>query len=222
MLDEQQDERTKPEREQALTRRSFLKGAGIVAGASTLAAGIAEQAAPQAAPAASGPKRLSGAVELELELNGAKRKLTVEPRTTLLSALRERAQPPLTGTKLVCDQGTCGACTVLLDGRPVYSCTTLALSAAGRSVRTVEGLATGGELSPLQREFCTHDATMCGFCTPGFLMAITACLERKPAASLDEIKDACSGNLCRCGTQPQVFAAALAAGRALQGGGGKR
>lgn len=222
MPDELLDERSGFEREQALTRRSFLKGAGIVAGASTLASGVAAQAAPQAAPAAGGPKRISGTLELELELNGAKRTISVEPRTTLLSALRERAEPALTGSKLVCDQGTCGACTVLLDGRPVYSCTTLALSAAGRAVRTVEGLATGGELSALQRAFCEHDATMCGFCTPGFLMAITACLEREPGASLDQIKDACSGNLCRCGTQPQVFAAALAAGRALQGAGEKR
>jgi xanthine dehydrogenase YagT iron-sulfur-binding subunit len=209
------DERSKSEREQALTRRSFLKGAGIVAGASTLATGIAAQAAPQAAPVASGPKRLSGALELELEVNGVQRTIAIEPRTTLLAALRDCAEPPLTGTKLVCDQGTCGACTVLLDERPVYACTTLALSAAGRAVRTVEGLASGGELSPLQRAFCEHDATMCGFCTPGFLMALTACLERKPSASLDELKDACSGNVCRCGTQPQVFAAAVAAGRAL-------
>jgi xanthine dehydrogenase YagT iron-sulfur-binding subunit len=160
-------------------------------------------------------------VELELEINGAKQKVSVEPRTTLLNALRNHCTPPLTGAKVVCDRGSCGACTVHLDGQPVYSCMTLAADAVGRQVTTVEGLAKEGELTEVQRALCEHDGSMCGFCTPGFVMSITACLERKPGATLDEIKHACAGNLCRCGTYPHVFEAALAAGRALRAKGGK-
>ena len=142
----------------------------------------------------------------------------MEPRTTLLSALRHHCDPPLTGTKLVCDRGNCGACTVLLDGEPVVSCLVLAADAAGREIRTVEGLAAGDELTPLQEAFCEEDALMCGFCTPGFVMAITACLERNPAAGLEEVKAACAGNVCRCGTYPHIFNAAHAAVRKQRGG----
>jgi len=117
----------------------------------------------------------------------------------------------LTGTKLVCDRGQCGACTVILDGRPAYACLLLAVDCRGHKVRTVEGLGEPGALSPLQDAFWKHDASMCGFCTPGFVMAIQACLERNPKATLDDIKAGCAGNTCRCGTQPQVFAAALEA-----------
>ncbi|HVS11689.1 MAG TPA: (2Fe-2S)-binding protein, partial [Planctomycetota bacterium] len=150
--------------------------------------------------------------------NGAKQKVKVEPRTTLLNALRNHCEPPLTGAKLVCDHGSCGACTVLLDGRPVYACMQLAANAAGREVTTVEGLAKGGELTPVQQAFVEHDALMCGFCTPGFVVSVSACLKEKPSATLDEIKTACSGNLCRCGTYPKIFEAALAAGKKLGGG----
>src|SRR5688572_4774735 len=181
------------ERDPALSRRALFKGAGVVA-----AGGLIGDAA-LAARARLGPTVLEGEVELELSINGAKQKLAVEPRTTLLSALRNHCQPPLTGSKLVCDRGSCGACTVHVDGRPVYSCMTLAADAVGHEVTTIEGLARDGELTALQRAFCEHDASMCGFCTPGFVMAITACLDAKPEATLEEIKRACSGNLCRCG-----------------------
>ncbi len=198
----------------AFTRRSLFRGAGALAAGSLVA-----DAARAAATAPT--TRLVGPVEIELVINGAAQKVEVEPRTTLLNALRNHCSPPLTGAKLVCDRGSCGACTVHLDGRPVYSCMTLAVDAVGKRVTTVEGLARKGELTEVQRAMCEHDGSMCGFCTPGFVMSITACLERKPDATLDEIKHACAGNLCRCGTYPHVFDAALAAGRALRAKGGK-
>lgn len=198
----------------AFTRRNLFRGAGALA-AGSMVADAARSAA--AAPTA----RLEGTLEIELSINGAAQKVKVEPRTTLLNALRNHCSPPLTGAKLVCDRGSCGACTVRLDGRPVYSCMTLAVDAIGKKVTTVEGLARNGELTEVQRAICEHDGSMCGFCTPGFVMSITACLERKSDATLDEIKHACAGNLCRCGTYPHLFDAALAAGRALRAKGGK-
>ncbi|MBM3977376.1 MAG: (2Fe-2S)-binding protein, partial [Planctomycetes bacterium] len=179
---------------------------------------VAASAAAQAPAAPKETAKLAGELEIELDVNGARRTCAVEPRTTLLSALRDRMDPALTGAKLVCDNGNCGACTVLLDGEPVYACMTLAVRARGRKIRTIEGIAKDGKLSELQQAFCEHDASMCGFCTPGFVMSITACLEQKPGASLDEIKRACAGNLCRCGTYPHIFEAALAVARGAQGG----
>jgi xanthine dehydrogenase YagT iron-sulfur-binding subunit len=198
-------------RSNALSRRAFFHGAGVVAAAGM----IGEAAAAAGARSAAEPVRFAGEVEIELSINGALQKLKVEPRTTLLNALRNHCQPPLTGTKLVCDRGSCGACTVHLDGKPVYSCMTLAVDAVGRRITTIEGLSKPGELNEVQRAFCEHDAAMCGFCTPGFVMSLSACLDAKPASSLDEIKHAVAGNLCRCGTYPHVFEAALSAGRAL-------
>lgn len=193
------------------SRRSFLRGAGGVA-----AGGIVEQTA-QAASRSHGPKRQSGTNEVTLTVNGAERKVQVEPRTTLLNALRNHCEPPMTGTKIVCDEGSCGACTVLVDGEPVYSCLTLASRVQGKAIRTVEGLAEGGTLSPVQRAFVEKDALMCGFCTPGFLMSVTACLERNPGADEAEVRSACSGNLCRCGTYPHIFEAAIQAGSEMGG-----
>jgi aerobic-type carbon monoxide dehydrogenase small subunit (CoxS/CutS family) len=213
-----------------LSRRRFLRGAGGAAaggvlapallGGNSAAAGPAAGAAlaPSAPPAPSGPRELAGEVEVELRVNGALARVKVEPRTTLLDALRMRMQPPLTGAKSVCERGNCGACTVLVDGEPRYACLQLACDVTGRAITTVEGLGTPEKLSVLQEEFVAHDGTMCGFCTPGFVVAISAALQRDPRASEDAIRAACAGNACRCGTQPQVFAAALAAGRRLAGG----
>jgi aerobic-type carbon monoxide dehydrogenase small subunit (CoxS/CutS family) len=128
---------------------------------------------------------------------------------TLLDLLRNRTD--LTGTKEVCDRATCGACTVWLDGTPVYSCMTLAIEAQRREITTIEGLSKGGELTPVQKAFVNCDGLQCGFCTPGFVMSVTALLKQKPKPTEEDVRKACSGNLCRCGTYPRVFAAALEA-----------
>ncbi len=199
----------------ALTRRAFLKGAGGIAAGGAI--GAAANAGTKAAREPRVPV-LSGRTAIELTINGARREVAVEPRTTLLSALRVHLDPPLTGAKEVCDRGACGACTVLLDGEPVYACMLLAANCVGREVRTVEGLGRPGALSPVQEAFWKRDALMCGFCTPGFVMSVTACLEKNPQAGEGEIRAGCSGNLCRCGTYPHVFAAAEEAGKKMRGG----
>lgn len=196
-----------------LSRRSFLKGAGGAAASGVFVSELvqAEQASNQ--PAIESGDVLEGEVAIEFQLNGERTQLRVEPRTTLLSALRDRIGH--TAAKSVCEQGSCGACTVLLDDEPVYSCLTLAIKAHGRSLRTAGGLAEGDELSPVQAAMVENDALMCGFCTPGLVMSVTACLEKNPRATEAQVRAACSGNLCRCGTYPHVFQAALDAGRKM-------
>ena len=201
-----------------LSRRSFLVGAGGVAAAGHALGSGPDSAAPAQADAT---ETLTGAVELELRVNGQTKKVAVEPRTTLLSALRDRLEPALTGTKIVCDMGSCGACTVLVDGKPTYSCLTLAAQCRGKEITTVAGFGSPDELSDVQDAFCEKDGMMCGFCTPGFVVATHAALDRKPDATLDEIKYELSGNLCRCGTYPHVFEAARAAQARRSGGEGK-
>lgn len=182
----------------------------MAAGGSIAGGLIASAQAQEAAAQAARPEVLEGEVDFELEINGQRMKLRCEPRTTLLNALRNHCQPPLTGTKVVCDRGNCGACTVHVDGRPANACLLLAVDLRGRSVRTIESMGEPGRLSPLQDSFWKHDAQMCGFCTPGFVMSIQACLDRNPQASLEEIKRSCAGNICRCGTYPAIFEAAMA------------
>jgi aerobic-type carbon monoxide dehydrogenase small subunit (CoxS/CutS family) len=155
-----------------------------------------------------------GRESITLDINGHKRSARVEPRTTLLSVLRERLDPPVTGPKLVCDQGACGACTVLLDGRPVNACMVLAHDVGRRPITTCEGLGTPDRLSDVQAALAAHDGVMCGYCTPGFVVTITAFLKVHPEPSLDELKHACAGNFCRCGTYPRIFEAAMAVARA--------
>jgi xanthine dehydrogenase YagT iron-sulfur-binding subunit len=157
--------------------------------------GIASEGA---APVAMGP----GAVKLSLEVNGAPMTTNVEPRVTLLDALRNYLD--VTGCKRVCDRGSCGACTVMLDGKVVYSCTTLALEAQGRKVRTAESLFEGGKLDAVPAAFVQHDAQQCGFCTPGFVVALRAALDANPKATPAEIEEGLSGNICRCGTYEQM------------------
>lgn len=152
-----------------------------------------------------------GATAVSFEVNGHLAAVHVPPHRTLLDALRDELG--LTGAKKVCDEGTCGACTVLLDGRPVYSCMTLAVACEGRSVETVEGLARDGELHPVQRAFIAKDAFQCGFCTPGQVMSVVALLRERQAPTPDEVRRAVSGNLCRCGAYPNIVAAALAAAK---------
>ena len=197
------------------SRRRFLKGVGIAGAGAALADHLAHTAEAEAAAAqAEAAKRpTSAALSLALDVNGRKRLVAVEPRTTLLSALRTHLDPPLTGPKLVCDVGTCGACTVLLDGRPVYSCLVLAADAAGKKVTTVEGLGSPETPNAVQAAFVEQDALMCGFCTPGFVTTISAYLKQNPNPTLAEVREACKGNFCRCGTYPRVFEAALAAAK---------
>ena len=140
-------------------------------------------------------------------MNGEARRIEIDPATTLLQALRMDLD--LTGTKEVCDRGACGACSVLVDGRLIVSCMMLAVDAAGSRITTVEGLANGDALDPVQRSFIAHDALQCGYCTPGLVMAARALLDENPKPTLEEIRQGLSGNLCRCGTYTNVFNAVL-------------
>ena len=197
------------------SRRRFLKGVGIAGAGAALADHLAQTAEAEAkvAQAEAAKVPTAAALNLTLDVNGRRRAVSVEPRTTLLSALRSHLDPPVTGAKLVCDQGTCGACTVLLDGKPVYSCLVLAADAAGKKVTTVEGLGTPENPNAVQAAFVEQDALMCGFCTPGFVTTVSAYLKKNPTPTLAEVREACKGNFCRCGTYPRVFEAALAAAK---------
>jgi xanthine dehydrogenase YagT iron-sulfur-binding subunit len=139
-----------------------------------------------------------GNVPIELTINGKSSKLEVEPRVTLLDALRDNLD--LTGAKRVCDRGECGACTVLIDNKTAYACSVLAIEAQGRQITTIESLMTGGKLHPIQQAFVDHDASQCGFCTPGFIVSCKAFLDKHPHPSAEDIRRGLSGNLCRCGT----------------------
>jgi len=145
---------------------------------------------------------------MRLIVNGATHDVTAPGHETLLVTLRERLQ--LTGTKLVCGRGECGACTVLLDGRSVYACLTLTAACGERPITTIEGVASDGALHPLQQAFIDHDASQCGFCTPGQVLAAIALLERNPTPSEEDVRRGMSGNLCRCGTYPKIVRAVLA------------
>ena len=185
------------------SRRNFLKTVGV----GPLAAGVLATTAEAQGAKVLGP----GEIPIELTVNGRRQTLSVEPRVTLLDAMRNTLG--LTGQKRVCDRGSCGACTVLLDGRAVYACSVLAIEAAGATIRTVEGLAQGTVLHPVQQALCETDGLMCGFCTPGFVMATVALLEKTPNPTADEARHALDGNICRCGTYPRVLEAALKAGK---------
>ena len=152
---------------------------------------------------------MSEPVDVTLSVNSRDYPLRLEPRRTLLDAIRNRAD--LTGNKRVCDRGTCGACTMIVDGRTVYACSTLAIDVEGKPVRTVDGLAQGDRLHPVQQAFCDVDALMCGFCTPGFIVAATALLERTPNPTSEQIRRGLDGNICRCGTFVRIMEATVAA-----------
>ena len=178
-----------------VSRRGFLKGFGVGTAAAGLFSPISlREAAAAEKGGALGPEE----VPVVLQINGLKREMKVEPRVTLLDALRNRLN--LTGPKKVCDRGTCGACTVLIDGQPAYSCSVLAIEAEGRAVTTVEGIGTPSQMNSVQRAFIAHDAQQCGFCTPGFVTAATAYVRKNPVATPEDICKALGGNLCRCGT----------------------
>ena len=201
-----------------LSRRQFLRGVGLVGAGSALATDLLIPEPADATPrpmqnAPAGETLKKGPVDITLDVNGQAMTMQVEPRTTLLNALRNHADPPVTGPKLVCDQGACGGCTVMVDGKTAYSCLLLAADVVGKKITTVEGLAEGGKLNPVQEAFVEKDALMCGFCTPGFVMSVHALLQSNPNPTMDDVKAACAGNVCRCGTYPHVFEAALAAAK---------
>ncbi|HML13534.1 MAG TPA: (2Fe-2S)-binding protein [Xanthobacteraceae bacterium] len=175
--------------------------------AATVTVAAAQTAADAGAPV-SGP----GPVSIHLNVNGATRTIEAEPRTTLAEALR--GPLGLTGTKIACNRGACSACTVWLDGAPVCSCMILALDVGARSVTTIEGLARGEALHPVQAAFIAHDAVQCGFCTPGLVMSCAALVAHTPEPSADDVRAAIGGHYCRCGTYPHVVAATLAAAKA--------
>ncbi len=187
----------------AFSRRSFLKSFGTTAAVAATAQ--VEAVAAELQKVNSEKLYGPGPVPVTLQVNGKAMQLELEPRVTLLEALRTQG---LTGSKEVCDRATCGACTVLLDDTPVYACSTLAIEAQGKQITTIEGLAKDGKLSAVQQAFIQEDALMCGYCTPGFVMSVTALLKKNPKPSADEVRHACSGNLCRCGTYPRILQAA--------------
>jgi aerobic-type carbon monoxide dehydrogenase small subunit (CoxS/CutS family) len=184
-----------------ITRRAFLQSSGAALTAS--AAGAAKAAKADSGPAA--PSVPALAAPLTLVVNGVRHTLDVEPQMTLVEVLRGPLN--LMGTKIGCDRGSCSACTVLIDGIPIVSCMLFAGDVGARKVTTVEGLANGDTLHPVQAAFIAHDAMQCGFCTPGMVLSSAALLERNRSPSLAEIKSALTGHLCRCGTYPHVFAA---------------
>ena len=199
-----------------VSRRDFFKTVGVGSIATAVVSGVTGAGAQ--GPAAIGPDE----VPITLTINGQRHQLRLEPRVTLLDAMRTRLD--ITGPKRVCDRGACGACTVIIEppndaknassgpgGRTYYACSMLALEAQGKNIRTVDGLAKGNTLHPVQQAFCDHDGLMCGFCTPGFVMSTVALLEKNPNPSPEQARRALDGNLCRCGTNIGVLKAALSA-----------
>jgi xanthine dehydrogenase YagT iron-sulfur-binding subunit len=157
------------------------------------------------APSASGAAPHANEIDVTLDVNGTQRVVRIDPRTSLLDALRERMGLP--GTKKGCDHGQCGACTVLVDGRRVNSCLTLAIMLRGAKVTTIEGLAQGPMLHPVQAAFAAEDALQCGYCTPGQIMSAVGLLSERHPETDDEIREGMSGNICRCGAYPNIVAA---------------
>lgn len=188
----------------SFTRRDFLKGMGGGA--------IGTSIATRLLPGSTGGIMvlqedipLYSKKRISIEINGKMMSLVVEPRETLLDVLREKLN--LTGTKTICNRGECGGCTVLMDGKPIYSCMYLAIRADGKKITTIEGLSKGEKLHPVQEAFIQEDGYQCGFCTPGFIMTTAAFLDKNKNPNLDEIKNALSGNLCRCGNYVKIFSA---------------
>jgi aerobic-type carbon monoxide dehydrogenase small subunit (CoxS/CutS family) len=201
-------------RKKKISRRTFLEGTGAVLAVAAAAPKIEAQRPETSAQAEAGAPAVPRTA-IRVVVNGTEHRVEVEDRWTLVELLRD--QLGLTGTKIGCDRGECGACTVLLDGKPVYSCSNLAVWTDGRSVQTVEGLASGGKLDPLQQAFIDHDGPQCGFCTSGQLMSAKALLTRTPHPTPEDVRAAMTGNLCRCSNYNRYVEAVLAAAK----GGGR-
>jgi xanthine dehydrogenase YagT iron-sulfur-binding subunit len=189
-----------------VSRRDFLKITGVSA-AVPLVSQVSALALAEEGVATQGP----GKVPVSLNVNGKKLNASLEPRVTLLDALRDQFE--LTGAKRVCDRGTCGACTVLLDEKAVYSCSVLAIDAQNHQIMTVEGLGEPGKLHPIQQAFVDNDAQQCGFCTPGFVMATKAFLDQHPNPTQEQVKHGLGGNFCRCGTYAGMRLAVMQAAK---------
>lgn len=198
---------SEPENLGAHSRRTFFKSLGTVAAtaATSQVVALAAEIEKTNAEKVVGPN----AVPVTLKVNGEKIKLLLEPRVTLLDALRNYSS--LTGAKEGCDRATCGACTILLDDLPIYACQKLAIEAQGYEITTVEGLVQDQRLSKVQQAFIDKDALQCGYCTPGFVMSVTALLKKNFHPTADDVKHACAGNLCRCGCHPHILQAAFQA-----------
>jgi xanthine dehydrogenase YagT iron-sulfur-binding subunit len=205
------DAKPKPDTTSGLSRRDFIKISGVGAAVPLLLGPTVVYAGGEEV-AVHGP----GEVPIVLMVNGNKLNAELEPRVTLLEALRNTFN--LTGAKNVCDRGTCGACTVLMEGKPVYACSVLAIDAQGKKITTVEGLTEGDALTPVMQAFVDHDAQQCGFCTPGFVIATTHFLQHHPNATEDDVRRGLSGNFCRCGTYDGVRAVALSRAAESKGG----
>lgn len=195
-------------------RRDFLRGSG----AAVAATALATQAAEQQAAAQEQAKKIASKEpqKITLHVNGKDQSVTVEPRVTLMNALRNDLN--LTGCKDVCDNAVCGACTVLVDGKPVYSCTKLAIECTGQKITTVESLHSATSTDPVVTAFCKHDGMQCGFCTPGFVMAVRGFCNQHPGASVDDCRKGLGGNICRCGTYDGVLKAAFDTAKSAKGG----
>ncbi len=194
----------------AVSRRAFIKGTGLASVAMSATVLLGDEVAKAAGHAQAGGKWAGpGPVDVTLRINGQRHNLQLEPRVTLLDALRDRLD--LTGAKKVCDRATCGACTVIIDGKAVYSCTTLAIDAQGHDILTIEGLAPEDKLHPVSEAFVNNDAQQCGFCTPGFVMSCKAYLDQEPHPTYEGLQKALGGNLCRCGTYMGIRHAVLEA-----------
>lgn len=199
----------------SVSRRGFMQFVGVSAGLLGTSLFSRQAFSVAAEPGMSTETATDAAIHIALNINDSTYNLLVEPRWSLLYVLREIIG--LTGTKLGCDRGECGACTVLIDGVPRYSCLTLAVEAQGVAITTVEGLMQGEELGEVQQAFVDKDAFQCGYCTSGQIMAVEGLLRKTPEPSKDEIRKGCSGNLCRCGAYQNIFAAAEQAGKEKKG-----
>lgn len=206
-------EEKRKKKRKSITRRDFIKGFGSGAIGAAVAPRLLAQEV-ESLQTKAGKVPLYAKKQITLMINEKKYSVAVEPRETLLYVLRERLN--LTGTKMTCDRGECGGCTVILDGASVYSCMVLAIRADGKKITTVEGLATNGKLHPVQEAFVEKDAYQCGFCTPGFIMSSVAFLEKNKNPNREKIKSALSGNLCRCGNYFKIYEAVEKASKSMR------